>query len=342
MSDWKKDLIDASGRYLAPESPPWRNFPAQCPWTLDLPAGQPELTTDKARKFVPNDRYLEVVRGALFLRRPLLITGKPGLGKSTLAHYVAHELNLGPVLKWAITSRTTLRDGLYQYDAVARLQELQRRQFDETLKNRPPGPDDEGRFFTLGPLGTALLPWKRPRVLLIDEIDKSDLDFPNDLLHVFEDGFFEIPELRRLPPEIEDVPVDTADPERWRKTIPVTRGMLRCHEFPFIIMTSNGERDFPPAFRRRCIPLVLDTPSKEELSAILASHFGESAQNAEIRELAGAFAERLEKGDNLATDQLLNQFFLRRKDITGLDPHILRDLSLPDALEDEKTDALDG
>ncbi len=329
--DWKKDLLDRRCAYQPPAAPPWRDFAKKCTSDpLTLSPGQPDTTGEKAASFVPKKEHLDVVRAALFLRRPVLITGAPGLGKSTLAHYIANELNLGPVLKWAITSQTRLRDGLYQYDAVARLQELQRRQFDDELKGKAPTAEDEGRFFTLGPLGTALLPWERPRVLLIDEIDKSDLDFPNDLLHVLEDGYYEIPELRRLPEELSDIPVDTADPDDWRQTCTVSRGRLQCLEFPLIIMTSNGERDFPPAFRRRCLPLPLGFPSQSDLAAVLASHFQVSATDSDVESLARDFAERLQNGDNLATDQLLNQFFLRRQEIAGLDDHIVRDLNLPD------------
>ena len=126
-----------------------------------------------------------MVNTALFLRRPLLITGKPGSGKSTLAHSVAYELNLGPVLRWPITTRSTLQDGLYRYDAIARLHEA-------SLRGGTP---KIGPFVQLGPLGTAMVPTRWPRVLLIDEIDKSDIDLPNDLLNIFEEGEFEIPEL---------------------------------------------------------------------------------------------------------------------------------------------------
>lgn len=125
-----------------------------------------------------------MVNAALYLRRPLLVTGNPGTGKTSLAYSVAYELDLGEVLYWPITTRTTLKDGLYNYDAVGRLQDAKL------------NPDDSlnriGKYITLGPLGTALLPSERPRVLLIDEIDKSDVDLPNDLLHVFENGEYTI------------------------------------------------------------------------------------------------------------------------------------------------------
>lgn len=105
----------------------------------------------------PRPEEVEAVNAALYLRRPLLVTGNPGTGKSTLAHAVAHELGLGKVLRWPIVSRTTLKDGLYHYDAIGRLQDVQldRAVAGQTAPSeRPP----IGSYLRLGPLGTALLP----------------------------------------------------------------------------------------------------------------------------------------------------------------------------------------
>ncbi|MEQ8959188.1 MAG: AAA family ATPase, partial [Coleofasciculus sp. C2-GNP5-27] len=101
----------------------------------------------------------DAVNAALYLRRPLLVTGNPGSGKTSLAYAIAHELKLRPVLTWLITTRSTLQDGLYRYDAIARLQDSQ------LNKGKSP---DIGQYITLGPVGTAFLPSQYPRVLLID------------------------------------------------------------------------------------------------------------------------------------------------------------------------------
>ena len=183
-----------------PQAPSWRSFGDAGPESLPAPpddgadgATARRLGRDRqAAAYRADRREIQLVNLALHLRRPLLITGKPGVGKSTLAYAVAHELRLGPVLRWPITSRATLRDGLYPYDAIGRLHDA------GIAGAAPDGPPPIGRYLRLGPLGTALLPWRRPRVLLIDEIDKSDLDLPNDLLNVFEEGEFGIPELARL------------------------------------------------------------------------------------------------------------------------------------------------
>jgi MoxR-like ATPase len=176
-----------------PEPPPWRG--------LD----QRQKGADRARTYQIGPGEVDVVNAALRLRRPLLVTGKPGTGKSSLADNIAHELKLGPVLRWHITSRSGLADGLYSYDAIGRLHEAGLR------SGQAPGEVDIGRYIRLGPLGTALLPRDKPRVLLIDELDKSDIDLPNDLLSVFEDGEFRIRELERLPEEQSAVEVFTID-----------------------------------------------------------------------------------------------------------------------------------
>jgi MoxR-like ATPase len=173
----------------------------------------------------------------------------------------------------------------------------------------PPGPPDGsgiGDFLHLGPLGTALLPYGRPRVLLVDELDKSDIDLPNDLLNVFEEGEFEIPELVRVRNRTPEVEVHTADPE---VTATVRAGLVRCHEFPIVVITSNGEREFPAAFLRRCLQLRLPDPDEEKLAEMVAAHFPAGADG--VPELIQAYLERRVQVGGLAVDQLLNAVHLR-------------------------------
>ncbi|MFD6294057.1 AAA family ATPase [Streptomyces sp. NPDC060235] len=287
------DGIDA-----LPEPQRWRAFdghpvvPASTtPWSpVDL---------DRASSYRTDEEVLDLVNAALYLRRPLLVTGKPGVGKSTLALTVAHELGLGPVLRWPITSRTVLQDGLYRYDAIRRLHDV-------SMK-KPEAEQDIGRYIALGPLGTALLPRERPRVLLIDEIDKSDVDLPNDLLTLFEEGEFRIPELARAAEDgADEVWVSTTDPGDGR--VPIRNGHVRCRAFPFIVLTSNQEREFPPAFLRRCVPLQILPPGHEELMRIVRARLDEEAGDT-ADELVAAFLERRDAGD-LATDHLLNAVYL--------------------------------
>lgn len=284
-----------------PEAPPWRRFAGLIREELSadeqLTVGRRPDANDKARVYFPSPDVVDMVNAALYLRRPLLVTGKPGIGKSALAYNVAYELGLGPVLNWAITSRSTLADALYRYDAIGRLQ-------DANLSNRP-DQVDVGRYIRLGPVGTALIPASRPRVLLIDELDKSDIDLPNDLLNVFEEGQFDIDELMRLPDDQPDVSVMTADAGR---RVTVSRGQVRCAEFPFVVVTSNGEREFPPPFLRRCLRLNMQPPSAEKLAAIVIGHLGETVFAAS-QQLIEQFLESRDYGD-LATDQLLNAIYL--------------------------------
>ncbi len=286
-----------------PPPPRWRTFHGEV--RAERPLG-PDPNVERrfgaaarGRTFQAAPETIDAVNAALYLRRPLLVTGKPGAGKSSLAYAVANELKLGRVLAWSITSRSLLQHGLYQYDALGRLHEA------ELHRDRAP---DIGQYIRLGPLGTALLPSKRPRVLLIDEIDKSDIDLPNDLLNVFEEGAFEIPELARLPSELREVRVRPADNIGPADTVPIVEGRVVCRAFPFVVLTSNGEREFPPPFLRRCLRLDIQEPQQAELEKIVEAHLGgEALQSAGT--LIGEFLKRRTRGD-LATDQLLNALYL--------------------------------
>ena len=268
-------------------------------------------------------RVIQAVNAALALRRPLLVTGRPGSGKTSLAYAVAHELQLGPVLMWPITARTTLEAGLYRYDAIARLQDAQlRKQRGES----GPVPQAEnntaektiGDYIQLGPLGTAFLPTPHPRVLLIDEVDKSDINLPNDLLNLLEEGQFEVSELVRLAEsqEGQKQPQASSEPIQIRTAddlkVDIEGGKIRCDAFPLIIMTSNGERDFPPAFLRRCLRIEMPKPIETDLYNIVEAHLTKDVAD-QVNDLITRFFQKTDsEAALLATDQLLNAVYLRK------------------------------
>ncbi|EST31052.1 AAA family ATPase [Streptomyces niveus] len=307
--DWRLFQGDGTARTVAfPQAPPWRRFDPE-----ELSAGE---RVSRPRPYLIGADEAAIVNAALHLRRPLLVNGHPGTGKSSLAHAIAHELTLGRVLHWPVNSRSALRDAQYEYDAVGRLREANHQRSSD-------GSDpDIGRYVRLGPLGNALVPRERPRILLIDELDKGDVDLPNDLLTVFEEGEFTIPELARLPDSHPPVLVQTDDPDH---PAPVVRGRIRCREFPVVVITSNGERDFPPAFLRRCVRLDLPEPDEQRLRDIVAAHLGDDALH-DVDDLLETFLSRRAPGE-LATDQLLNAVFLRKGGV-GLDAGRLLDAVL--------------
>ena len=316
-----------------PAPPPWRCFDEQ-------------TRSGRGKRFLPRPEEIDLVNAALYLRRPLLITGKPGVGKTSLTYAVADDLGLGEVLRWSITTSTTLKDGLYRYDAIARLQDASLQQpeicgtdgartesgvegVDTQGKLKQCVPPPIGHYLRLGPLGTAFATSKerQPRVLLVDEIDKSDIDLPNNLLHIFEEGEFPVPELERLPDdEVWILPFDAPpDAKPEKHGILVKRGRVRCTAFPLVIMTSNAEREFPPAFLRRCLKLDMDLPDDKALKDIVKLHlFG--SEEAKGKPLVGELEEKIDglirdflrrrdaRSQELAADQLLNAVYMVLRD----------------------------
>jgi MoxR-like ATPase len=272
------------------------------------------------------------------------------------------------VLYWPITTRTTLKDGLYLYDAIARLQDANSTaKSADSAGNVADRFENIGDYICLGPLGTALLPAKKPRILIVDEIDKSDIDLPNDLLYVFEEGAFEIPELVRIKKDEVEVRTAYKDGQAFTfndgyrvtdgKTI-IPGGKVACEEFPLMILTSNGERDFPPPFLRRCVRLTMEEPDPLRLGQIVNAHLQQQvAQDTEDKAETGLPSEEtIEKlvedfvkkrsdrsrGD-LATDQLLNAVYLvmreRDADLKDLNSLIDRLWKHLNSSEDQQSDS---
>jgi MoxR-like ATPase len=269
----------------------WQALPPPPPWRNRATA---------IHKFVIEEPLLDAVNAALHLRRPLLLTGPPGSGKSTLVSLVAAELQLGDPLNWHVTSRSTLTDALYQYDALGRLHATQAGEQDSARVER---------FVTLGPLGTALAATDRPRAVLIDEIDKSDFDLPGDLLNVLDEGEFDIPALiRDSRPDTVGSTVTHRVRGADRADHQLTNGIVRRTHWPVIVLTSNGERAFPAPFLRRCVRYEMPTARESFIQDVVAGYI-EGAADRE-RDTIRAFADRLVKGENLALDQLLNFLYL--------------------------------
>ncbi|TCB90500.1 MoxR family ATPase [Micromonospora zingiberis] len=212
---------------------------------VNSPLDAPEQHEVAPEPYLLTDALCEAVNVTITLGRPLLVQGDPGVGKTRLAHAVAYRLGL-PLEQAHVKSTSRARDLLYTFDAVRRLSDAQ---LSGLQHQKLPPPDD---YVRLGPLGKAIARAQlgRRTVLLIDEIDKADLDFPNDLLRELDELRFEVDEL----PDI-------------RYEVPPDRPDLR----PIIIVTNNEEKQLPGAFLRRCAFHYIKFP-EENLDEILEMH----------------------------------------------------------------------
>ncbi len=184
--------------------------------------------------YLTNDALEAAVNCALSLERPLLIKGEPGTGKTLLAHAIAESVGTD-LLFWPVKSTTRAQDGLYVYDTVQRLYDA--RFGDGDVK-------DIRRYIKHGPLGRAFAAPRRV-VLLIDEVDKADIEFPNDLLHEL---------------------------DRMRFTVGETGDEIVAKERPIVVITSNNEKELPDAFLRRCVFHFIDFPEAELMKRIVRVH----------------------------------------------------------------------
>lgn len=185
------------------------------------------LTFEGSKNYVASEELMRSVNIAIALQKPLLIKGEPGTGKTMLAEAISQALGKKLII-WNIKSTTKAQDGLYVYDVVQRL-------YDSQFGNE--GVDDIGKYVKLGKLGEAFHS---------DEVDKADLEFPNDLLWELDKMEFYIPE---------------------------TKETVKAKHRPIVIITSNAEKELPDAFLRRCIFHYIEFPDQQQMEKIIRVHF---------------------------------------------------------------------
>jgi MoxR-like ATPase len=200
--------------------------------------------------YVASDDLRVAVNASIALQRPLLIKGEPGTGKTVLAHEVAKALG-APIIEWHIKSTTKAQQGLYEYDAVSRLRDSQLG--DGRVK-------DIANYIKKGKMWEAFTSEQRP-VLLIDEIDKADIEFPNDLL---------------------------LELDRMEFYVYETQQVIKASQRPIVMITSNNEKELPDAFLRRCFFHYIRFPDREIMTQIVDVHFPELQRNL-LREALNVF-----------------------------------------------------
>ena len=235
-----------------------------------------------SQDYVASEELLQAANIAIALQKPLLIKGEPGTGKTVLAQAIATAMGK-PLTIWNIKSTTKAQDGLYVYDVVQRL-------YDSQFGGQ--GVDDIKKYVKLGKLGEAFSSEEQV-VLLIDEIDKADLEFPNDLL-------WELDQMELY--------------------IPETKETIRAKQRPIVIITSNAEKELPDAFLRRCVFHYIEFPEQEQMEKIIRVHFDHLEDDLVRQALAAFYWVRELRGieKKPSTSELVD--WLRAMVAGGIDP----------------------